>query len=655
MTESADHLDFSALTGEGVRVAVVDSGIDPLHPRISSVEGGVDLSLDGDGAVRRGVAITDRAGHGTACAGIIRKKAPAAELYSIRIFDETLSTDGRLLVAAIRWAVEEEMHVVNLSLGTTDASLRDELAAACWEAVSVGVVLVAAQHNEGLDSYPAILPSTIGVKAGQVHSAYGYHYSGNASIDCIARGDPQRVCWLNGTELMMGGSSFAAAHISAIAALIRQAVPGADLAQMRKLLRANATSVRAVTAFGGADSPARSEGEDACGYAWIHRAVLYPFTKEMHAFIRFRDLLPFELAGVADPVGRGLVGRDAGEALGTGRADLQIGSRLDQLPSDCDTLILGYLDALGAVQRRDLMREFLSQAIDRRLNVFAFQDIMGERYRDLRRAAAREGLTMDYPRVTAEEGRQILGSPPIAGIVDVPVLGVFGTSSSQGKFTLQLVLRRALKKLGYTLGQLGTEPHSRLFGMDCAFPMGYASTVDLPLEVYPEYLDRRMREVCWQRRPDLILVGCQSGSIPFDLNDPRTLSLPSLAFLVGVKPDACILVVNAMDPEAYVWDTISALRTIGKCVVIALAMSDRPKVMESRLGRSWATHRDASRDDLRATQEKFEDSFGLPVVGITAPEGTDRLVAVIIDYFADGGVADVEGDTCARRRASAAG
>jgi len=287
------------------------------------------------------------------------------------------------------------------------------------------------------------------------------------------------------------------------------------------------------------------------------------------------------------------------------------------------------------------------------MNVFAFQDIAGERYRDLRRAASGQGLTMDCPRVTAEEARQILGALPIRGAVDAPVLGVFGTSSSQGKFTLQLVLRRLLMKLGYTLGQIGTEPHSRLFGMDYAFPMGYASTVNLPVELYPEYLDRKMREVCWQRRPDLMLVGCQSGTIPFDLNDPRTLSLPSLAFLVGVKPDACVLVVNAMDPTAYIRDTIDALRTIGKATVIALALSDRTKSMESRFGRSWVTSRGSSQAELSATRQQLEDTFRLPVVGITDPEGTERLVAAIVACFAEDGAADGERESCTGRRASA--
>ena len=116
--EKSRTLDFTRLTGRGVKVAVVDSGIEPNHPKIGPIAGGVGLYALADGCIQREDDFSDRAGHGTACAGIIRKLAPAAELYGIRVFDESLTTDGQSLVEAVAWAIEEGMDVVNLSLGT---------------------------------------------------------------------------------------------------------------------------------------------------------------------------------------------------------------------------------------------------------------------------------------------------------------------------------------------------------------------------------------------------------------------------------------------------------------------------------------------------------------------------------------------------------
>jgi hypothetical protein len=93
-----------------------------------------------------------------------------------------------------------------------------------------------------------------------------------------------------------------------------------------------------------------------------------------------------------------------------------------------------------------------------------------------------------------DQSREVLVGPARHGPVECPVLGVFGTSASQGKFTLQLALRRRLLQLGYEISQVGTEHHAALFGMDLAFPMGHGSTVEMETEAYPEFLDRVMRK-----------------------------------------------------------------------------------------------------------------------------------------------------------------
>ena len=64
-------LAFPGLTGRGVKVAIVDSGVDASHPRVRQVTGGVDLTVGPDGQIVAGTDLTDCAGHGTACAGII--------------------------------------------------------------------------------------------------------------------------------------------------------------------------------------------------------------------------------------------------------------------------------------------------------------------------------------------------------------------------------------------------------------------------------------------------------------------------------------------------------------------------------------------------------------------------------------------------------
>lgn len=96
--------------------------------------------------------------------------------------------------------------------------------------------------------------------------------------------------------------------------------------------------------------------------------------------------------------------------------------------------------------------------------------------------------------------------------INKPVLGIFGTSSKQGKYTLQLLLRYKLIEYGYKVGQLGTEPSALLFDMDSVFPMGYGCSVELDGFDTVIYLNHIMNTIS-QKENDIILVGSQSGTI----------------------------------------------------------------------------------------------------------------------------------------------
>ena len=215
-SDKTTKIAFSQLTGRNVKVAIIDSGIDAEHPKIGRVAGGVGFIVKSGERVIQQPDHTDCAGHGTACAGIIHKKAPDAELYSIRIFDETLSADGHALVAAIQWATEQRVDVINLSLGTTDAAYKDVIAKACQCAVETGIILIAAEHNDGVPSYPTNLSEVIGVTGGKIYDRYGYYYRPGNTIECVARGDEQRVCWMDGREIMISGTSYAAPILQAL-------------------------------------------------------------------------------------------------------------------------------------------------------------------------------------------------------------------------------------------------------------------------------------------------------------------------------------------------------------------------------------------------------------------------------------------------------
>jgi len=150
---------FAAATGRGVRVAVIDSGVNPNHPHIGGVAGGA--SVGAEGGIEAGY--TDLLGHGTAVMAAIQEKAPAAEYFAVRVFHDALRTSASNLLRAIEWCIEQKMDVVNLSLGTLNPAHAERFAQAAECAAEAGTLLAAARETDGQLCYPGCLPRVFSV------------------------------------------------------------------------------------------------------------------------------------------------------------------------------------------------------------------------------------------------------------------------------------------------------------------------------------------------------------------------------------------------------------------------------------------------------------------------------------------------------------
>lgn len=138
-----------------IRVAVIDSGVHALHPHVGSVAGGIGIDADG----RVEPDYVDRLGHGTAVTAVIREKAPAADIFCIKVFDRELAATGRALVAAIEKSIEYRADLINLSLGTQNREHEPALASVVDEAAKAGVIVIAAGEQDGVRWLPGALPA----------------------------------------------------------------------------------------------------------------------------------------------------------------------------------------------------------------------------------------------------------------------------------------------------------------------------------------------------------------------------------------------------------------------------------------------------------------------------------------------------------------
>ncbi|GAA3369398.1 type VII secretion-associated serine protease mycosin [Streptomyces sannanensis] len=245
--------------GEGITVAVLDTGVDATHPDLAG------QVLPGKDLIGFGAGPGDRAwaGHGTAMAGIIAGHghgpgrgdgvlgvAPKAKILPVRVILEgsdparkrARQTRGSALAEGIRWAVDHGADVINLSLGDDSESAHPEKSedAAVQYALSKGAVVVASAGNGGEKgdhiSYPAAYPGVIAVTA---VDRYGTHasFSTRRWYATVSAPGVDVVIAAPDRKYYEGwGTSAASAFVSGAVALVRSAHPGLTPAQIKQLL-----------------------------------------------------------------------------------------------------------------------------------------------------------------------------------------------------------------------------------------------------------------------------------------------------------------------------------------------------------------------------------------------------------------------------------
>lgn len=234
---NVDRLDaelaWPTSRGTGVKVAILDTGIDKDHPDlVSNIKGGVNFVPKRGWKVNPG-GWDDDNGHGTHVAGLVAAVdneigvvgvAPEAHLYAVKVLDRNGNGYVSDVIAGLQWAVDSGMEVINLSLGTnTDIqSLHEAVDAAS----AASVILVAAAGNDGdtdPDSdvdYPAAYSSVIAVAATDSNDVRAYWSSDGPEVELAAPGVEVRSAWRGGGYQVLSGTSMATPHVSGVAALL---------------------------------------------------------------------------------------------------------------------------------------------------------------------------------------------------------------------------------------------------------------------------------------------------------------------------------------------------------------------------------------------------------------------------------------------------
>ncbi|HSI86215.1 MAG: S8 family serine peptidase [Candidatus Methylacidiphilales bacterium] len=228
-------------SGKGVRIAVLDSGIETAHPALAGLELSDDLQI-----VERNFRLAtepgngkDLYGHGTAIAHLIRTVAPQATIGSIRVLGERLYSRSAIIQEGARVAIERGYHILNCSFG---CGIEDHvLLYKQWvdEAYVRGVHIVSACNNLDFETpeWPGFFPSVLTVNAVAAPDPALFYSRQKHMVEFAAGGIEVDVPWLGASTKRVTGSSYAAPRITGMLARLLSCYPSLTTLEAKVLMQ----------------------------------------------------------------------------------------------------------------------------------------------------------------------------------------------------------------------------------------------------------------------------------------------------------------------------------------------------------------------------------------------------------------------------------
>lgn len=227
--------------GRGVRVAILDSGIEASHPTFAGTRLLDDVAIVEDGFRLRTIAGDGRDlfGHGTAIAGIVREVAPEVEIGSFRVLGESLTARTAMILQGAWLALERGYHILNCSLGC--GILEHVLQYKSWvdEAYLRGSHVVAACNNsdQNRPEWPAFFTSVVAVNMARTSDPNELFHRADHLVEFAAAGVDMEVPWIGGGTKQVTGSSFAAPRVAGMLACLLSEHPALTPLQAKALLQ----------------------------------------------------------------------------------------------------------------------------------------------------------------------------------------------------------------------------------------------------------------------------------------------------------------------------------------------------------------------------------------------------------------------------------
>lgn len=543
-----------------MKVIILDSGLDNKY-RLSF------NSFDGYGVLYKDNFYSmcedynDELGHGTMVTDIFLNNIKTTKNLELTII-KVGCNDGFIRYSDICYAFDFILTNIQCAILLISAGIRvndnyNTLHDYIKKINNKKIIIVSAFDNYGAISYPAAFDKVIGVDVtDNLFKKEQFILLENSIVDIMGANCFFRTSENYLKKKIVKGSSFYAAYIAAlIFNILTENSYEIDLHEIKEELKRYSLKVKQIYRY-----KSRSKFDFSNE---INKAIIFPFNKEVQTLALNEDLISFNIE-YYDTKYKGITSKKIKEILPLYYNNKVINDYacIDWENKEFDTFILSHIDYLNKLIGKDYTSEIIKLCKKYNKKIYSFSNIS-----DICRKYNFNNYY--FPKIDKSNiPKKNLGKLHLS---NVPVLGIYGTSSKQGKFKLQLDLRRMFLKDGYKVAQITTEPSGFLFGCDEVYPIGYESTVYIKGNDTIATLNEMIYR-CEAKNPDIIITGSQSGTIPYVNYNLKYMTNYQSDFILGTLPDLVILMVNYFDNIDYISRTIKFLQGICNCKVIAIVV-----------------------------------------------------------------------------------
>lgn len=596
-----------------IRIAVIDTWVDTNHQGLE----GIDIEIKNIFNMKPNI----ENGHGTAVCSMISKIFKDIEIVVYPIFDDTQGLNIQILNDTMKYIYEhEQCRIINLSLGTISNEEVDELYKWCKKLDDKGVTIISAFNNNGIMSYPSCFDNVIGIDTSiDITTINDFYTIENSEVNVVGCGNQIRVAWLNGKYILSSGTSFICGYITGLVAQIMYKYNIQIRTEVYEKLKENSKKKVEFKKW--------NQKNEIDIVKNIKNAIMFPVNKETHSLLRFSDKLSFNVKGVYDVKYKLHVGKKVSDVLNFNTTDDYYIENIENVKwnEEFDTFILGHVKRLSRVMKCDLIREIICKCIKYKKNLYAFDNL--EEYSQYLKGYDSISNWFYYPKIEKESVPK--GRNCKLWSINTPIVGVFGTSSQQGKFTLQMNLKNCFDQKGYKVDHLGTEPSSMLLGASKMFTFGYGSNINITEYESITIINQMLHEI-ENSNSDLIIVGSQSGTIPFDLWNLSRIQIPQVTFLYATNPDVILLCVNPHDKIDYIKRTISFLEASINTKVLGIFVF--PVIYKEIIIGNFKRIDIAETEMLSDICKSFEEELGRNVL-VFNEKSYESITTEIINYL----------------------